>query len=211
VAVGFATQIPSPPGPKPTVVSADGPSTPSSASTAAGSVPAPKAATSAKGATHERKSAPKPKPVAKPVDVTIPSVGISSTLLRMGLASDGTIQVAKPGKNYNKAGWYTGSPRPGQDGPAVIEGHVDSVYGKSVFYTLGDVKPGAKVHVKRADGSTVTFVVDKIASYPKADFPVETVYHNTKGPELRLITCGGAFDRSIGHYVDNTVVFAHEA
>jgi sortase (surface protein transpeptidase) len=195
VGVGFATQTPSPPGPKPVAAAELN-------TEAAAPVPAPSTRP-----TH----AAKPKPVAKPTSVSIPSVGISSTLLTMGLAKDGTIAVAAPGKDFNKAGWFKGSPRPGQDGPAVIEGHVDSVYGKSVFYRLGAVKKGAEVRVGRADGSRVTFVVDRVASYPKADFPVATVYGNTAGPELRLITCGGAVDHKTGHYVDNTVVYAHEA
>lgn len=201
VAVGFATQTPSPPGPPVQAASAAvlSSATPAPASPSAAALPAPTTRP-----THPAK------PVALPTEVTIPSVGISSTLRHVGLAKDGTIAVASPGKNYDQAGWYTGSPRPGQVGPAVIEGHVDSVHGPSVFYRLGAVKKGAAVHVKRSDGTTVTFVVDRVASYPKDDLPVETVYRNTAGPELRLITCGGAFDRRIGHYVDNTVVFAHE-
>ncbi|PJI93518.1 class F sortase [Luteimicrobium subarcticum] len=213
VAVGLATQTPSPPAPPAAFATDAAPATtpevsddptarPTGAAGGGAAVPAPAkaAAPTARPAAH----------VARPTQISIPSVGITSPLLTMGLAKDGTIEVSTPGKNYDKAGWYEGSPRPGQDGPAVIEGHVDGPDGRSVFYALGAVKPGAAVHVARADGTTVTFVVDRVASYPKDDFPVETVYRNTKGPELRLITCGGAFDRSTGHFVDNVVVFAHE-
>jgi len=199
VAVGVTAQEPSPPAPASAQALPAGPA-PSSGTptTTATAPPAPT-------------QTPAAKAQPKPVKVTIPSLKISSSLLELGLAKDGTIDVPKPGADYDKAAWFTGSPRPGATGPAVIEGHVDGVHGPSVFYDLGKIDKGAKVHVERADGSTVTFVVDGVEAYPKDDFPVKKVYGNTEGPELRLITCGGTFDRSTGHYVDNTVVYAHQA
>ncbi|WP_456846353.1 class F sortase [Cellulomonas sp. P5_C6] len=144
-----------------------------------------------------------------PVQVSIPSLGIASDLLTVGVQADGTLEVPQPGPDYDKAAWFDGSPRPGAVGPAVIEGHVDGVHGPSVFHELGRLAAGAQVLVTRADGTTATFVVDSVRAFPKDDFPTLEVYGNTTGPELRLLTCGGRFDRSTGHYTDNTVVFAH--
>jgi sortase (surface protein transpeptidase) len=100
---------------------------------------------------------------------------------------------------------------PGRQGPTVIIGHVDSAAaGPSVFYALGRLHPGDRADVVRADGVTVSYAVTAVAAYPKDAFPTEQVYGPTPGPELRLITCGGSFDRSAGSYRDNTVVFARE-
>jgi LPXTG-site transpeptidase (sortase) family protein len=119
--------------------------------------------------------------------------------------------VPQPGPDYDKAAWFDGSPRPGDVGPAVIEGHVDSAKnGPSVFYSLGEIAAGDRIDVARADGTTVTFQVDEVRVVPKDDFPTLEVYGNTDGPELRLITCGGPFDSSAGHYEDNVVVFASQ-
>ena len=160
---------------------------------------------------------PPPEPTAAevaapaPVAVHIPAIDVSSELITVGLNPDGTLEVPQPGPDYDKAAWFEGSPRPGETGPAVIEGHVDSAAnGPSVFYELGAVAPGDRVEVARADGSSVTFEVYDVRVVPKDDFPTLAVYGNTAGSELRLITCGGPFDSSSGHYVDNTVVFARQ-
>ena len=203
VAVGVTAQEPSPPAPASAQALPTSPAPSSGTPTPTTEASAPPAPTASP--TAEAKAQP------KPVKVTIPSLKVSSSLLELGLAEDGTIDVPKPGADYDKAAWFTGSPRPGAVGPAVIEGHVDGVHGPSVFYDLGKIDKGAKVHVERADGSTVIFVVDGVEAYPKDDFPVKKVYGNTSGPELRLITCGGKFDKATGHYVDNTVVYAHQA
>lgn len=118
------------------------------------------------------------------------------------------MQVPQPPR-YDEAAWFTGSPTPGQTGPAVIEGHVDGVgTTPSVFFRLGAARPGDKVLVTRADGRVLTFTVYRAERYPKDDFPTGEVYGNTIRPELRLITCGGDLDRTTGHYEDNTVVYA---
>jgi hypothetical protein len=93
---------------------------------------------------------------------------------------------------------------------AVIAGHVDSKTGPAVFYRLHGLRAGAEVFVDRADGTTATFVVDRLAEFAKADFPDREVYHSGSGAQLRLITCGGTFNHGTGHYVDNVVVFAGE-
>lgn len=154
---------------------------------------------------------PEALPVALPTRVSIPSIGVDSELITLGLNSDGTLAVPE-GPDYDKAAWFDGSPRPGADGPAVIEGHVDSAQnGPSVFYELGALQVGADIQVTREDGTSVTFVVERVEVYPKNAFPTYEVYRSTEGPELRLITCGGDFDSASGSYRDNTVVFARLA
>ncbi|CAG7650175.1 class F sortase [Actinacidiphila bryophytorum] len=144
-------------------------------------------------------------PASRPTVLDIPAVGIHSALLDLGLNKDGTIQV--PGKPL-QAGWYHGSPTPGQAGPSVILGHVDSyATGPAVFYRLGAMKPHQQIRVTRADHKVAVFTVDAVRSYDKAAFPTLDVYGNTPDAELRLITCSdwNAHTRS---YDGNTVVFA---
>jgi LPXTG-site transpeptidase (sortase) family protein len=145
------------------------------------------------------------------VSISIPAIDVRSDLITLGANPDGTLQVPQPGPDYDKAAWFDGSPRPGDVGPAVVEGHVDSAEnGPSVFYSLGTLTAGDRIVVARADGSSVPFEVDEVRVVPKDDFPTLEVYGNTEGPELRLITCGGPFDSSAGHYEDNVVVFASQ-
>jgi LPXTG-site transpeptidase (sortase) family protein len=160
-------------------------------------------------ATSSSVPAPVAPPAALPVSISVPAIGVRSDLLTLGLEPDGTLQVPQPGPDYDKAAWFGDSPRPGDVGPAVIEGHVDSAAnGPSVFYRLGALVVGDRIEVARADGSVATFAVSEVRVVPKTDFPTFDVYGNTEGPELRLITCGGPFDRSARSYVDNIVVFA---
>jgi sortase (surface protein transpeptidase) len=145
--------------------------------------------------------------VAAPVALTIPAIGVSTPLIRLGLTSAGTLQVPD---RFDVAGWYDRSPRPGAIGPAVIAGHIDSVNGPAVFYRLGLLGPGDQVDVRRADGTVAVFQVTHVGLYPKDRFPTAAVYGATPGPELRLITCGGAFDWSRHSYLSNVVVYAAE-
>jgi hypothetical protein len=147
-------------------------------------------------------------PRSKPVAIDIPAIGVHSVLLFLGLNSDGTVQVPW-GASFNQAGWYEHSPTPGSVGPSVILGHVDSGhYGASVFFKLGDLRPGDKAMVTRRDGRVAVFEVTGVRHYPKDHFPTDLVYGNTNNAALRLITCGGSFNFSTGHYVDNIIVFA---
>jgi len=147
-------------------------------------------------------------PRSKPVALDIPSIGVHSSLLSLGLNADGTIEVPS-GTSYDEAGWYRFSPTPGSLGPAVILGHVSSgARGASVFFELGHLRPGDTVRVTRRDGSIAAFVITGVRRYPKDRFPTQLVYGNTDHAALRLITCGGSFDSSTGHYRDNVVVFA---
>ena len=147
-------------------------------------------------------------PGSPPVRLDIPSIGVhTSTFVDLGRGRDGSIEVPH---TFAAAGFYTLGPTPGQFGPAVIAGHVDSHDGPAVFYRLGALKAGATVSVGRRDGTTARFVVDRVAAFAKAQFPTTEVYGNTTSrAELRLITCGGSFDDRSGHYVDNVVAFAH--
>lgn len=147
---------------------------------------------------------------APPISIRIPAIDVSSPVNTVGLNPDGTMQVPQPGPLYDQAAWYQHSPTPGEIGPSVIIGHIDSkADGPSVFYRLARLTPGQRIEVTRADRTSVTFEVDSVASYPKDAFPIRTVYGDTTEPALRLITCGGSFDNATREYRDNTVVFAH--
>jgi sortase (surface protein transpeptidase) len=140
-----------------------------------------------------------------PVRVRIPSIGVDSPLLRLGLDDDG---ILVPPADFARAGWFSGSPVPGDVGPSVIAGHVDSHDGPAVFFRLGNLVAGDEVLVDRADGTTARFTVTGADRYPKNEFPTEEVYGPTHRAELRLITCGGKFDRDSRSYRDNVVVTA---
>ena len=146
-----------------------------------------------------------PDPVAAPVTLTIPLIGVQTKLTTLGLAADGELQVPD---SYSIAGWYTGSPRPGAIGSAIIVGHIDSVAGPGVFFRLSELKAGDKVYVKRADGTMAEFRVTSVQTYLKDQFPTEDVYGPVPDAELRLITCGGAWDAATDHYLSNIVVYA---
>jgi hypothetical protein len=140
-----------------------------------------------------------------PVALTIPSIGVSTRLIDLGLTAGGALQVPSV---TSVAGWYTGSPRPGTVGPAIIVGHIDSYAGPAVFFRLSELRPGDRVYVRRADGTLAVFRVTSVRMYPKDGFPTQAVYGPTPDAELRLITCGGVFDRERGSYLSNVVAYA---
>lgn len=142
---------------------------------------------------------------ATPVRVQIPAIGVDSALMGLGLQADGTMEMPPAGF---PAGWYTGAPTPGELGPAVIAGHVDWGGRRGVFYDLRRLKPGAEVRVARDDGTAAVFRVTRVEQVPKDEFPTDAVYGDIDHAGLRLITCGGAFDRRARSYDDNIVVFA---
>lgn len=147
---------------------------------------------------------------SKPTWLTIPAIDIKrSHLAAYGTDAQGAVDVP-PATGGVPAGWYTGSPTPGQLGPSVIVGHTDAAKdGRSIFFRLGELRPGDKIQVTRADDTVATFRVDSLEHYPKAKFPTETVYGNINHAGLRLISCIGKFDKATGHYLDNIVVYAH--
>jgi hypothetical protein len=141
----------------------------------------------------------------RPVWLTVPAIGIRTRLVDLGLNKNGTLQVPD---NTTVAGWFTGSPRPGAIGSAVIAGHVDSRTGPAIFFWLRTMRPGERIYVGRADGTMAVFTVTRVRMYPKDKFPTAAVYGPVPDAELRLITCGGIFDESRGSYLSNVVVFA---
>lgn len=143
--------------------------------------------------------------VAEPVRLRIPAVGIDTPLPHLGRAADGTVEVPV---DFDVAGWFAEGPRPGEAGPAVVLGHVDSRNGPAVFHPLAGLDPGVEVLVDRADGSTVAFRVTGVLTVPKAGFPTALVYAPTLRPALHLVTCGGPFDHAAGSYRDNVIVSA---
>ncbi|MGI6877139.1 class F sortase [Amycolatopsis sp. 3B14] len=147
-----------------------------------------------------------PLPHSRPVKLEVPSIGVSTgPIIDLGLADDGELEV--PGDAVT-TGWFTGSPSPGETGPAVLAAHVDYNHVPGAFHRLKDTKPGDQAIVHRADGTTAVFTVYRVERYPKSQFPTDDVYGDTAGPELRMITCGGAFDRSTRNYADNVVAYA---
>ncbi len=173
----------------PTSTRAPATTTPSTAIAAGGAAPAPGTA----GLT--------------PVRIRVPAIGVDATLVRLGLTSYGALAVPTRAMT---AGWYTGSPVPGRVGPAVIAGHVHWSGVPAVFAHLADLRPGDRVMVSRSDGTTATFVVDRVATYPKTRFPTALVYGSLDVPGLRIITCGG-FDPVARAYEANVIVFANLA
>lgn len=166
--------------------------------------PAPAAAVRA-----ARPPAPdQPLPYSPPLRGEIPAIGVSARVIPLGLHPDGSVAVPSLATPMLTS-WYDGGPAPGQRGAAAVYGHVDSARtGPAAFYRLGDLEPGERVRVARADGRVAVFAVYQIAEYPKDAFPTARVYGPTPGPELRLVTCGGPFDAATGGYLDNVVVFA---
>jgi sortase (surface protein transpeptidase) len=144
-------------------------------------------------------------PSALPLRVRVPAIGVDSPLVRLGV--DGTGALVPPA-GYDRAGWFPGASAPGEVGPAVVAGHVDSREGPAVFWRLRELTAGDEVLVDRDDGTTARFVVTGVGRYAKDDFPTAAVYGPTPRAELRLVTCGGEFDRDRRSYTDNVVVTA---
>ncbi len=189
-----ATRLPSSPGQSPA------PATRPAAPSKTAPIVVPSFADAAKGPVLQS---------SQPVSLSIPSLGVKSAVLDLGLNPDGTVQVPSLDDPDSKAGWYRNSPAPGSVGPAIILGHIDSKkYGPGVFYELGNLKPGQEIDVTRKDGTVAVFKVDGVRSYPKAQFPTKEVYGNIDHAGLRLITCGGTFDPSKSSYESNIIAFA---
>ena len=147
------------------------------------------------------------KRVARPVALTIPAIGVRTPLERLGRTPRGTLQVPA---STTVAGWYTGSPRPGEIGSSIIAGHIDSTLGPGVFFRLRLLRPGDLVYVRRAGGTLAVFRVYAEHMYAKARFPTEQVYGPVPDAELHLITCGGVFDSATSSYLSNVVVYARQ-
>jgi sortase (surface protein transpeptidase) len=143
-------------------------------------------------------------PQGEPARVVIPAIGVDVALVRLGLRADRSMEVP----DFGLAGWYARGPRPGHHGPAVIAGHVDSRAGPDVFFRLGDLVIGDRIHVEYDSGDHVTFIVTRTEQVPKDALPVELIWPLTNDRLLTLITCGGTFDRDVRSYRDNVIVYA---
>jgi len=147
---------------------------------------------------------PPPAPVADPVGISIPAIDVDAEIVPVGLNADGSMETPE----FGLAGWYTEGPKPGEAGPGVIVAHVDSRGGPDVFYRLNDLAPGDEITVSQADGATKTWRVESREQTDKDALPADRIWNGAADPVLRLITCGGIFDRSVGHYEDNIIVYA---
>ena len=150
-------------------------------------------------------AAPEARSDATPVQVSIPAIGVRSSLEDLHRAAGGELD---PPEDWDSAGWFSDGIVPGEVGPAVIAGHVDSPTAAAVFFRLDELVPGDEIHVGMSDGSTRTFTVDRSERAAKSAFPTSDVYGTAPTPQLRLITCDGIFDTATGHYTDNLIVFA---
>jgi sortase (surface protein transpeptidase) len=139
------------------------------------------------------------------VAVSIPRIGVRSTLVDLGLDRDGAMEVPR---DPALAGWFTRGPAPGALGPAVIAGHVTWDGAPAVFHRLSTLRRGDHVSVTRKDGKTAVFSVSRVDRFSKARFPSRAVYGAIDHAGLRLITCGGTYDAARQRYLDNVVVFA---
>ena len=199
LAVGGCSATPVPPASQPGL-NEPAPSAPSSTEpsvvpTAPAPGPTPQAATLADA---------RPVGVA-PASLTVPAMELTESLIPLGIQSDGTMEVPE---DYDDVGWFTGGGLPGGVGPTVIAGHVDSRSGPAVFFRLGEMVVGDRFTVAGVDGTTFDYEVYKIEDHAKAEFPTVDVFGATMTDEVRLITCGGEYNESIGRYTDNLVVFA---
>jgi sortase (surface protein transpeptidase) len=140
-----------------------------------------------------------------PVRLVVPGIGVDADVVELGLEEDGTMEVPT---DFAQTGWFRPGPRPGRVGPAVIAGHVDDRSGPAVFFRLSELEAGDRIEVHGEGGELVVFEVTGSEQHPKDAFPTERVYRGTPGAELRLITCGGDFDRDVGSYRDNVIVYA---
>ncbi len=143
--------------------------------------------------------------VARPEWLVIPAIGVSTTLVKLGLTAQGDLQVPATAA---VAGWYKGSPRPGETGSSIIAGHIDSQAGPGIFYRLHQLRRGQFIYVIRANHTVAVFEVTRLRSYAKSAFPRSVVYGAVPDAELRVITCGGTFDYATGSYLSNVVVYA---
>ncbi|MGY1754863.1 class F sortase [Blastococcus sp. SYSU D01042] len=147
-----------------------------------------------------------PAPAAGPTSLVIPAIGVNAAPL-VGLGLTGTREhEVPPVEQPEIAGWYEPGPEPGQTGPSIILGHVNGAGRPGVFAQLHTLEPGDEVRVDQH-----VFEVTEVQRADKVAFPADRVYAETAEPELRLITCGGAFDSASGDYLDNIIVYAELA
>ncbi len=199
--------------PSPTAVASPTPAPTPSASPTPTATPSPSPSATASPTSEPTPTAsPTPKPLStptyydgvEPVRIEIPAIGVDATVVDLAIGP-GDPEVPE---RWEDAGWYTNTRNPGEIGPSVLAGHIDSKSGPAVFYRLDELVVGDEIIVSGEDGESRTFVVQDSGQYPKENLPDEVFGYGERVPELRVITCGGTFDRSVGHYQDNFVVYA---
>ncbi|PZT76479.1 MULTISPECIES: class F sortase [unclassified Streptomyces] len=163
---------------------------------------------SAAGAKGDEPSESPSLPRSEPTRLRIPSIAVDAPFTPLSIGASGRLD-APPPNDKNLVGWFKDGPTPGELGTSIVAGHVDTTTGPAVFLQLRFLKPGATVDITRADGTVASFSVDSVETFSKADFPDDKVYADTPDAQLRLITCGGDYDRKAKDYEDNVVVFAH--
>jgi LPXTG-site transpeptidase (sortase) family protein len=144
---------------------------------------------------------------AKPTRIKIPKIKVNARIGSVTVdikGNLGTPPLSKP----SLTGWYRFSPVPGEAGPAIINGHVSTTKGPAVFERLRELAKGDQIYVYRSDGKVTRFTVSGIEQVSKSSFPTSRVYGNTNDSQLRLITCGGVFNKDAHSYTDNIVVYA---
>lgn len=141
-----------------------------------------------------------------PQRLVIPALGVDAEMVPLGLNAHGELDAPV---RTDAVGWYRDGPEPGQAGTVVVAGHLDTTTGPAVFAELPKARAGDRLQFKARD-TTVTYEIERVAKYPKAAIPNDEVYRPTSGHDLRLITCGGTFDRRTRHYRDNVVVYARQ-
>ncbi|MFF6999845.1 class F sortase [Streptomyces sp. NPDC008313] len=147
-------------------------------------------------------------PRSAPTRLVIPQIGVDAPFTDLVIGSDGRLKPP-PASDTNLVGWFAAGPSPGEPGTSIIAGHVDTKTSAAVFVRLAELKKGSTFDVRRQDGRTASFLVDDVENFSKNSFPNERVYADTPDAEVRLITCGGAYDRTAKDYTENVVVFAH--
>ncbi|MCX4447034.1 class F sortase [Streptomyces sp. NPDC087866] len=170
---------------------------------------APAAASPSAAATSKATPSASPSlPRSVPTRLRIPAIAVDAPFTPLSIGASGRLD-APPPNDKNLVGWFKDGVTPGERGASIVAGHVDTTTGPAVFLQLRFLKPGATVDITRADGTVATFAVDTVETFSKADFPDKKVYADTPDAQLRLITCGGNYDRKVKDYEDNVVVFAH--
>lgn len=221
IAVGGCTEVQSPTGAPPVSISEAPPptdvastmvgstaATTESAPTPAATAPAAPAATATPAIPTTVALSPATAPAVRPAPtaVRIPSIGVESVLLQMGIRDeDGAAEVPE---DFDVAGWYANGSRPGGRGPTVLVGHVDSRSGPAVFYRLRELAPGDQIEVQLADGTVARYAVEITEQFPKLQLPIFEVFGATERDILRLVTCTGEFDYDVRSYFDNLIVTA---
>ncbi|ARF53128.1 class F sortase [Streptomyces gilvosporeus] len=147
---------------------------------------------------------------SEPTRLSIPEIGVDAPFVPLSIGPAGQLN-APPGNNNNLVGWFKGGATPGERGASIVAGHVDTKTGPAVFMLLSRLKKSSTIKVTRADGIVATFKVDSVETFSKAQFPNDQVYADTPDAQLRVITCGGPYNRAAKDYEDNVVVFAHLA